>query len=51
MDEFCEPADRDPARTERGRTSRIRVAVLTYFIAKADGEAGMLPSMLSSASS
>ena len=29
--EFCERADRDPARTEGSRTGRIRMAILDYF--------------------
>ncbi len=30
--QFCERADRDPARTERSRTGRIRMAILDYFV-------------------
>ena len=31
--QFCERADRDPARTERSRTGRVRMAILDYFVA------------------
>ena len=30
--QFCERADRDPARTERSRTGRVRTAILDYFV-------------------
>ncbi len=47
VEEFCTRADRDPARTEGTRTARIRIAILVYFIAKAEGRLGELPSELS----
>ncbi len=43
VDEFCERADRDPARTERKRAGRIRMAILAYYRAKAEGRPGVLP--------
>ena len=48
--EFCELADRDPERTERSRTARIHMAILTYFVSKAEGQAGDLTSGVSNAS-
>ena len=48
--EFCERADRDPTRTERNRTARIHMAILTYFVAKAEGQVGDLTSRVSNAS-
>ncbi len=39
VDEFRERADRDPSRTESSSTGRIRMAILDYFIAKAEGQA------------
>ena len=44
VDEFCQRADHDPDRTERSRTSRIRMAILAYYKAKAEGRTGGLPS-------
>ena len=44
IDEFCERADQDPARTERTRTGRIRMAILAHFKGEAEGRAGELPS-------
>ncbi len=41
--EFCERADRDPARIERSRTARIRMAILAHFKGEAEGRAGELP--------
>ncbi len=40
--EFCERADRDPTRTERTRTARIRMAILAHFKGEAEGRAGGL---------
>ena len=37
--EFCEQADRDPARTEGSRTGRIRMAILDYFAVPMEGMA------------
>ncbi len=37
--QFCERADRDPARTERSRTGRVRMAILDYFVAPVLGMA------------
>ena len=37
--EFCERADRDPGRTERSRTGRIRMAILDYFAVPTEGMA------------
>ncbi len=50
VDEFCERADRDPARTESSRTGRIQVAIMNYFMTKAEGRPGELPSGVSDAS-
>ena len=33
--EFCERADRNPARPEHSRTARIRMSILDCFMAKA----------------
>ena len=40
--EFCERAEHDPARIERNRSNRIRMAILAYYKAKAEGRAGKL---------
>ena len=37
--EFCERADRDPARNEGSRTGRIRMAILDYFAVPMHGMA------------
>ena len=43
--DFCERADRDPARTERSRTARIRMAILDYFKGEAEGRAVRAPTI------
>ena len=35
--EFCERADRNPARIEGSRTGRIRMAILDYFVVQTEG--------------
>ena len=40
--EFCTRADRDPVRTEGSRTGRIQMAILKYFMAKAEGRTAKL---------
>ena len=42
VNEFCERADRDPARMERSRTSRIRMAILAHCRGEAKSQAGEL---------
>ncbi|SLN32629.1 ribbon-helix-helix domain-containing protein [Oceanibacterium hippocampi] len=32
ISEFCREADQDPLRTESSRTSRIRMAILDYYV-------------------
>ncbi len=35
--QFCQRAHRNPARTERSRTGRIRMAILDYFVVPLEG--------------
>ncbi len=44
--EFCELADRDPARIERTRTARIRMAILAHCRGEAKSRAGELPEVV-----
>ncbi len=41
--QFCERADKSPARIEHSRSGRIRMAILNYYMTKADGTGGSLP--------
>ena len=40
INEICERAERDPARIERTRSARIRMAILAHFKGEAEGRAG-----------